>query len=357
LPLEDVVSKTVDALDYLAKPAKYQAAPVCVVFGEEAFLKQLVLGELRREVLGGEDGEFSLARFEGRTCQAREVFDELSTVALFGGGRRLVVVDDADEFVSQNRPVLEDYTAHPKPSGVLVLDVKTWPKTTRLYKALDAGGLQVDCKPPTERSLHKWLISWAGKRHGTKLEGGAAELLVEIVGPELGLLDQELAKLAVSVPPGETIAEKLVRELVGGWRAQTAWEMLDAAAAGDSRSALAQLDRLLLAGENAIGILAQMSASLRRLAAATRLIEQAEKTGRRATLRQALEEAGFKPFVLGKAEQQLKQLGRQRGGQLYRWLLETDLELKGQSSLPPRVQLERLIVRLSSAAGPSRSAS
>ena len=109
-----------------------------------------------------------------------------------------------------------------------------------------------------------------------------------------------------------------------------------------------QLDRLLLGGENPIGLLAKISASLRRFAAATRLILQAEAAGRRIVLRSALEQAGLRAFVLQKAERQLRTLGRRRGGRLYRWLLEADLDLKGYSQIPPRNILERLIVRLSS---------
>ena len=63
----------------------------------------------------------------------------------------------------------------------------------------------------------------------------------------------------------------------------------------------------------------------------------------------ALKEAGVKPFAVEKAERQLRQIGRQRAKQLYGWLLEADLALKGPSSagLRARLVLEKLIVRLS----------
>ena len=171
-------------------------------------------------------------------------------------------------------------------------------------------------------------------------------MLVEMIGPELGLLDQELAKLALLVGADNTITPEMVGQSVGGWRAKTTWEMLDAALAGNVREAMTQLDRLLGSGETPVGLLAQISASLRRFAAATRLILQAEAAGRRIGIRAALEQAGIRPFVLQKAERQLRHLGRQRGAQLYDWLLEADLDLKGDSAMPPRLILERLIVRL-----------
>jgi DNA polymerase III delta subunit len=113
-----------------------------------------------------------------------------------------------------------------------------------------------------------------------------------------------------------------------------------------------QLDRLLLAGEAPVALLAQISASLRLLAAAARIVVQAETARRAISLRQALQQAGVKPFLLGKIEPQLRKLGRTRAGQLYRWLLEADLALKGSSSSPARSRLvlETLIVRLSAPA-------
>ena len=91
------MSKTVHIFDYLAAEANYVPAAVTVVFGEEPFLKRLALRSLRQRVLG--DDIAPLDRFDGASAQWRDVHDELSTMALFGGGRRLVLIDDADEFV------------------------------------------------------------------------------------------------------------------------------------------------------------------------------------------------------------------------------------------------------------------
>ena len=95
----------------------------------------------------------------------------------------------------------------------------------------------------------------------------------------------------------------------------------------------------------------------RRLNAATRIIEQAERAGRRMPLQNALEQAGVRKWprgALDDAERQLKQLGRKRTGKLYRWLLDADLALKGTHAAPDRARLvlEQLIVRLSKEADP-----
>ena len=333
------------ALDYLAQPEKYPPKPVCVVFGDETFLRRQALLTIRHTVLGDEEGEFSLTAFEGRNTQLRDVLEELTTIAMFGG-QRLVIVEEADDFVSRYREPLEDYVARPG-RGILVLEMKSWPSNTRIYKAVAANdGFVVDCSAPAAARLARWLSDWAKHTHKVQLTIAVAEVIVELVGPELGLLDQEVARLALHCGSDKKITLEMVQKLVGSWRAKTTWEMLDAAMDGNAPEAIRQVDRLLSAGEDPIGLLAQISASLRRMAAATRLITQAEAAGRRIAIGEALAQAGVRSFVIQKTERQLRRLGRERGMQIYRWLLEADIDLKGDSAMPNRLILERLIVRL-----------
>jgi DNA polymerase-3 subunit delta len=350
------MAKAVPALKYLAEPAKHAVQPVCAVLGEEPFLRRLAIGRMRDAVLGRGEAELSFTALEGPKTALRDVLDELGTLAMFGGGRRMVVVEDADSFVSNYRGPLEDYAASPIASAVLVLQLKSLPSNTRLYAAISKSGLIVDCRPPKEAELSRWLVGWTRQAHRAEITDDAIELLMEMIGPEPGLLDQELAKLALSVGADGKITGQTVKQMVGTWRAKTAWDMLDAALEGDSSTALTQLDRLLLAGENPIAILGQIAASLRRLASATSLVLQAERAGKRLPVREALLQTGLRPFLAGKVERQLRKLGRHRGQELPDWLLQADLDLKGASRLEPRLVLERLLVRLSTADPATRGA-
>ncbi|HEV2973327.1 MAG TPA: hypothetical protein VGY55_25390 [Pirellulales bacterium] len=376
--------EAIAALDYLAHAADYPPRAVCVLFGDEPFLKSEVLGALRSVVLSDDQAEFSSRTFAGDETEPRSVFDELATVALFGSVRRFVVVAEADDFVSANRPVLEDYAAKPCATGVLVLDVKTWPSNTRLFKQLAETGLQIDCKAPADAALLPWLRDRAERQYHAAFARGAAERLLEIVGPQMGRLDQETAKLSLlsaapalpspappsasrvpdarPVPPRSTnpppITVQLIEDAVGGWRAKTAWEMIDAAAAGDAREALIQLDRLILAGESPVALMGQIAWRFRQLAAAARIAMQAQAVGQRANLRHALEQVGVKTWqgAMDKAEANMRQLGARRAGQLYHWLLEADLALKGSSSSGDRARLvlEQLFVRMSRQLAPAQ---
>ena len=354
------MSHTIHAFDYLSPRGTDHSASTCVLFGDEPFLKRLVRERLRQNVLGDDDIPFSI--HDGESVEWRDVIDELSTLSLFGAAQQFVVVEHADRFVTQCRAQLETYTEQSQRRGVLVLEVETWAKTTRLYKRLDTAGLQVDCRAPQSSRgkqktldrprLHQWLGTWAKQTHDLKLPTVAAEALVDLVGADFGRLDQELAKLALLVNQDDNLTPALVQDVVGGWKAKTTWELVDVAADGDLEDALTQLDRLLQSGEHPLALFGQIAWSLRRFATAARIYEQAERKRRRVTLQDALIQAGFPHWNrkgLSRAEQQLKQLGRQRAGQLYRWLLETDLALKGSHSAPDRARfaLEQLFARLS----------
>ncbi|HEY4235612.1 MAG TPA: DNA polymerase III subunit delta [Lacipirellulaceae bacterium] len=345
----------IGAIDYLAQPDKFPLGPVCAVAGDEAFLKREVLKTVRCLVLGG-DRDFSLSTFEGDAAELRDVLDALATATLFGGERRLVIVEEADSFVSEHRSELETYVQQPAKGSVLLLEVKTWPSNTRLAKAVIASGLAIECKSPSEAQIKRWLIQRATAEYGIRLEAAAADTLVEMLPPELGILEQELAKLSLLVGKHGAIDTNVVRENVGGWRTRTTWDLVDAAADGRAAEALSQLHRLIAAGEKPHALLPQIGHALRQLATATRLIEMAESAGGRLSLRSALEQAGVPPFKLATAERQLRQLGRPRAKQLTSWLLAADLAMKGHNSADTRarLELERLIVRLS-AAGSDRS--
>jgi DNA polymerase-3 subunit delta len=148
------------------------------------------------------------------------------------------------------------------------------------------------------------------------------------------------------------VTVELVQQIVGGWRAQTTWELLDAALEGNAAAALIQLERLLQAGEAPQAIAGAVLWSLRRFANAALLVAEAEYDGRKITLPAALEHAGFKKWPQGamqRSERQLRQIGRERAGRLYQQLLTLDLAMKGSHSTPPRARwaLEQLILSLS----------
>ena len=345
--------KPVSVHDYLWNTAKYPPKPVCVVYGDDAFLRANAVRHIRDQVLAGEDAEFSLTLFEGddSKLEFREVLQELRTVAMFGGSRRVVRVDEADSFVTKNRTKLEEYAAKPSDLSVLILQLKTFPSTTKLYKQLAETGLLIEVNEHSERDMPQWVVQWSKHHHKTPCDLTAAKMIVDRIGLEYGLLDQELAKLALMVTDKKGITSELVERAVGSWRTRKIYEMLDLALAGNTAAAIRQLDALMAAAadpkKSALGILSYSLLVLRKFVVATELILEAERNQVKLSVRSALEKAGESRYV-EKAEKQLLHLGRHRGAKLPHWLLQLERNLTGESRSDPRVLLETFIVKLSS---------
>ena len=158
---------------YLAKKNLDRPPAVAVMFGEEAHLKQLCLARLTELVLGtGPDAAVGLVKFPGKETELKTVKAELQTVGMFASSR-LVVVEDADDFVTKYRDLLEAYCLKPASRSVLVIDCKSWKSNTRLAKKIAESGLELDCGelaagPLQNGSLTTQLRSMASRSAATR---------------------------------------------------------------------------------------------------------------------------------------------------------------------------------------------
>lgn len=333
------------ATQFLPLKTTDRPAPVAVMFGEESHLKQQCLAKLSQLVLGtGPDAAVGLVKFPGKDVELKAVKTELQTVGMFASSR-LVVVEDADDFVTKFREGLEAYCLKPASRSVLVLDCKSWKSNTRLAKKIAESGLELDCGELAAGALQKWLVDQAAHEHQKQLSRDAASLMVELAGTGLGQLSQELGKLVSYVGDRPQIKPDDVRQLVGGWKAEETWTMTNAVRDGDIATALTCLNKLLHAGEAPQKILGGLVYIFKKFAVVTELTRQ--KMG----MKDALKEAGVFFREYDQAERYLKRLGRARADQLFGRLAEADRDLKGGSRLPERLQLEQLLLWLSGLAG------
>ena len=328
------------ATDFISSDDSIDSVPVLTVFGSERHLKLECLK--RVPGLSDPDEDVSLSRFAGKDADLRTVCDELLTVSMFGD-RRIVLIDEADEFVSANRAGLEKYVANPSRSSLLILDVKSWPKNTKLAKAVAKTGMAIECSELKGASLVRWIQKTAEQVHEKSIDRETAALIVQLAGDSLGILQQEIEKLAALVGDATVITQDDVTKVVGGWRVETTWAMLDAVRDGKVGTGIRYLEKLLQSGEAPQKILGGVVFSFRKLAEATEIARQTRD------LSGALRSAGVFPAAVSASEQYLRRIGYDKASRIFQLLIEADHNMKGGSRTDPRLLLERLFVEL---AGP-----
>lgn len=316
--------------------------PACLVlYGDQRYLKLVCLERIAKRVLG-EDDQFGPSRFEDPQGDLSfgDVVAELQTKSMWGDSR-LVVVENAEKFVSNHRGRIERYVQNPSDAGVLVLVVEKWPSNTKLYKMLAKTGLAIACDLLKGAELKKWVKEQVKAADGKTIEPEALDLLIELSGHDMGLLEGELAKLIDFLGERSAITHDDVIKLVGGWKADTTFRMLRFLRQNQLTEALRELEYLLRAGEDPHRILGGMQFVYRRIATAADAMRLGSSAG------EAVAAAGVFPKERLETARYLEALGPRRRARLYDRFLTAHLAMRGVNAVSNRHVIERLLVEIS----------
>lgn len=217
--------------------------PVYALIGKDRFLRAEAVARIIAAV-GPDASDLGPVRVDGESTELAEVLDEVRTPTLLGG-IRVVIVEEADAFISAHRATIESYCDSPSDTGCLVLLCDSLPRNTRLFKSLDKAGRVVACEPPKGRSLAAWIVDRASQAYGKRIAPQAALLLREHIGDESGAIDAELAKLATYVGSRPEITPGDVQALTGCIRVENVFAVTTAMAAGDGTTALRQWEQVV----------------------------------------------------------------------------------------------------------------
>ena len=224
---------------------------VTAVIGADRFIRREAIEAVLR-ALSSDDDDGATTRVDGADAVLADVLDELRTPSLLGD-RRIVVVDEADPFVSEHRLVLERYCTAPCGTGRLVLSCQSMATNTKIHRIISKSGAIVACAAPKRRAVTAWILDRVRKRHGKRMDASAAALLREHIGDELGILASELEKLTSYVGSRAEITVSDVDLLVGHSRQEKVFGVIDAIFSGDVSTALAQWEQVMATDRAAPG--------------------------------------------------------------------------------------------------------
>ncbi len=223
---------------------------IAALVGKEVFLQAEHTAALKA-ALEKAHGEIAVFRFDGLSAQLADVLDECRTFGLMAQ-YKLVIVDSADQIIKEdNRPLMERYAAAPCDSATLVLRTDKW-HAGKLDDMIVKVGAIIKCEAKTHYEAAAWVMSSCQRRHNATIEQKAAELLVNRIGVDLGRLDTELEKLAVSATTdsGPTakapvITMKHVADMVGLTREEEVWVVHDSLLSGHAPTSLGHVHLIL----------------------------------------------------------------------------------------------------------------
>lgn len=334
------------AVEFERMLAKGALPGVVLFLGEEGRLADHGLACLRDAAVPAAQRDFDEERLDAEALDVPRLLDSLRTLPAFGG-RRLVVVRGAERFEEKKageamQAALVAYLEAPTPTTVLALVAAKVDRRLKLWKALEKAGLVVDCSPPDEATLPARLEAGA-EAAGVRFEPGAARLLVELAGHDLGVLEGEVAKLAAYVGDGGRVSAEAVHQMLAARRAGEAsvFVWVDAVAEGRAGEAVVALGRLLDAGEEPLRLLALLARQVRLVFAARSMLD------RGATSQEIAERVVPRTrFLARKLVEQARLHDVPELLAVHEALVEADLALKS-SPVSSRFVMERLVLTMS----------
>jgi DNA polymerase III subunit delta len=228
--------------------------PVYVLFGEEDRLKDEAIAALTEHVVPSDWRDFDLEMMEAGSVDAVTILAAAGQIP-FGAERRLVIVKGLEQWRDRNKQGeaerLAEGIGRLPTSACLALvaaaeDDEAKRKTaitTKLDNAAKKVGALVAFRALKGEGLTSWVAERA-QQEGKRIEPSACQLLVEAVGSEMLLLEQEIRKLAAYVGHRPAITGRDVGIVVASTPEDVMFTTVDAITRRQADRALTLLSEL-----------------------------------------------------------------------------------------------------------------
>lgn len=311
-------------------------SPLYYFHGDEPYLMERAVKRLTDLVVPPDFRDFNLDVFYGNECKGDEIASVAQTLPMFAD-RRMVIVKRAGDLSAAALEILAACAVDPPSTTCLVFVGEKVDQRKKFFQELKKKGELVECKRPYENQLGAFIREEA-KGLGKRIEPAAAEMLVYLVGSNLGELTTQLEKVALYVGQREAITIGDVRGIVSDTKVESVFDLANAMGERDPAKALRSLATILRDGEAPLMLLAMIARHFRQLWRVRDLM--AQKVAQQDISRLA----GINPYFLKGVMAQARNFGTHELKRVFESLYAADLELKGGGSRRPALIMERLVM-------------
>lgn len=242
---------------------------VYIFYGEESYLREFYLSELRKKLVPAGFEEFNYHRLEGKSLTVQTLAEAAEAMPMMAERTMIQVTDwDVYKLPEDQRnaliALLEDFPDYC--CLVLVYDqIEYKPNKTykKLYAALDKHAQAVEFREQSQGEILKW-VSRRFKATGHTIDVPTAEHLIFTCGSLMNGLIPEIGKIA-AYAKGERITKADVDAVAAPVLEAQVFEMTGAVSRGDFDKAAQVLGSLLKLQEEPFMILALIGKELRKL--------------------------------------------------------------------------------------------
>ncbi len=242
--------------------------PCYFFYGEEPFLAEEFVRELKETLFSLEGQEHNIEKFDLAEQSWMEVLDLARTMPFFFSSWRIIVVNipmsRGDRLPSIEEKIIKDYFSSPSSHTVLVViypgKLKRGAPLFRLFSSFPSSLVWVkELRILKDRALFEWMERKLSSSEKT-INKDAMARLAELTGNNLARISHEFEKLAAYVGEKKIIELDDVNSVSGWVKSFYEWEIVDSLEKAEFEKGLLVLDNLFKEGvrpEYVLGITAK----------------------------------------------------------------------------------------------------
>ncbi|MBN2341579.1 MAG: DNA polymerase III subunit delta [Deltaproteobacteria bacterium] len=293
--------------------------PLYFLHGEEEFLIDKFLTELKQTVVEGPMADFNYSRQKARETSGAQVVADAKSLPMMAK-RRLMIIEDADKFKAADTTALADYIENPAPETCMVLIAKKFDLRKGLFSKANRKKLVHKSEPLKERDIPAF-IKQRVKEKRIKISADAIDAIAAAIGSDCAALDDAVERLAL-YKAGSEITLEDVEANISSIRQHSVFELVDALGERNPRRVLSLLFELLKEREEPLMLNSLLARHMRQLLKARICAYQRMDQGAvAATL-------GVPPFVVKKLMSQSRQFSSTQLESAIARLAMVDIQLK-----------------------------
>lgn len=291
--------------------------------GEEDYLIQLYVKRIREKVFEGQDAMMNLDQYTVDQKDFEPIIGSLETLPFFAE-KRLVILWNMDLFNAKNKEKSNQLTEKLDQLGdttICIIIEEKIDKRSKLYKKINAIGAVYEFKHLDEKAL----ISYIGRRlsgGNLKISTADAKFLVDMVGYELNILEQELSKIIDYCHGQDIVSKSNIEQIATKHIEAKIFELVDAIGTKKREKALQLYQDMIYLKEPTTRILFMISRQMM-LIYQIKLMLFAKKGQQ-----QMASELKIPPFVVNKLIGQSKQFDMKTLRQILAKLLDLEYQFK-----------------------------
>jgi len=236
-------------------------APFYYFYGPEIYLIEKAINKIKEKVLSLESADFNWAVFDANRDADELILNNLLTYPI-NSSRRLTIIRSADNIWKSRPNVYLNYFTNPNPQTCAIFIGEKADRREKFFQILEKAGAVVAFYPLTDQELKKWVRQQLAEA-GRQITEEALTIFIELIGPDLMKLAQEIQKLILGGDGGSKIDESEVLALGEDLRQGNPFALAEAVAELNFSRGMNLLHKNLQQGEPPFLLLSLIGRQLR----------------------------------------------------------------------------------------------